>query len=500
VKLIGLEDMRRLTSDPAIDRNPSWSPDGRQIAFVRDGPQSAAIHVVSPLGGGERRVSDFRVSGAAPISWSPDSRYLAASGVERSDAGPSDVGIYLIPLDGGDVRRITPPRLPCDNPALSPDGRELAYVTREAGAALDVVTLDSTFSATGPPRRLVPHVTDWTWGMTWSRDGGQVIYSAQEAGITSLWRVHTDGGTPPERIEVAGTDASWPAIAPSADRLAFSRDLAAHVPYQFEAGQLSRPLLASSQFEGDIDFSPDGHRVTYCANAGEAMEIWTAGADGSTPLQLTRGPGRWQCSPHWSPDGRQIAFDSQGNDYQWHIWTIAADGGGAPRQVTSDSGNVPTWSRDSQRIYYSDRNSHLWRIQLADGQKEQLTHEGDAALARESADGKTFVYQGGGGLRTMPMAGGPSRQIVPCIAGWAISTTPPAIYYVTCSTQSPWGSSNPALHLLNLSTGDDRVLGTLDRYSSISVSALAVSPDGKVIVYDRFAREGHDLMLIENFR
>ena len=322
--------------------------------------------------------------------------------------------------------------------------------------------------------------------MTWSRDGRQVIYSALEAGSTSLWRVHADGGTPPERIEIAGIDAAWPVVAPSADRLAFSRNLGANVPYRFEAGRPSRPLLTSSLFEGQIDFSPDGHRIAYCATSGEAMEVWTAGADGSTPLQLTHGPGRWQCSPHWSPDGRQIAFDSQGNDYERHIWTIAAEGG-APRQVTSDSGIVPTWSRDGQRIYYSSgkngKDFDLWRIQVADGRKQQLTHEGPAVLASESADGKTFVYQGRSALLAMPLAGGPSRQIVPCIAGWSVSRTPPAIYYVTCSTQSAWSSSDPALHVLDPTTGDDRVLGTLERYSAISFSGLAVSPDGKVIAY-----------------
>jgi hypothetical protein len=60
-------------------------------------------------------------------------------------------------------------------------------------------------------------------------------------------------------------------------------------------------------------------------------------------------------------------------------------------------------------------------------------------------------------------------------------------------------SSDPALHVLDPTTGDDRVLA-LERYSAISFSGLAVSPDGKVIAYDRMLREGHDLMLIENFQ
>jgi hypothetical protein len=61
----------------------------------------------------------------------------------------------LIPFDGGDPRLITPPHVQCDNPAVSSDGRELAYVTREPWDGVDVVTLDNTFTATGAPRRLV---------------------------------------------------------------------------------------------------------------------------------------------------------------------------------------------------------------------------------------------------------------------------------------------------------------------------------------------------------
>ena len=89
---------------------------------------------------------------------------------------------------------------------------------------------------------------------------------------------------------------------------------------------------------------------------------------------------------------------------------------------------------------------------------------------------------------------------MPCVAGWAVSTTPPAIYYVTCASQSAWRSADPVLHELRLSTGAVRALGTLERYSPISLTGMAVSPDGKVVVYERLQREGHDLMLIENFR
>jgi Tol biopolymer transport system component len=374
----------------------------------------------------------------------------------------------------------------------------LAYVACKTTCALDVVDLDSEFTPTRPPHTLKAHVSQWIWGMTWGHDGRSVIYGALDAGAESLWRIRTDGGTSSERIEIAGPGA-WPAIAPPGNYLAFSRNLVADVPYRFEPGQPPRPLLASSLFEGQLDFSPDGQQIAYCRVSGGAFEVWSAGVDGSTPRQVTHGPGRWQCSPHWSPDGLQIAFDSQGDDYQWHIWTIAADGG-VPRQVTSDPGNAPTWSRDGLSVYYSGIHWDLWRVRLADGRKQRLTQDGSAFFAHESEDGKTLLYNRRGALVTMPLDGGSPRQIVPCVSGWAVSTTPPGIYYAPCATRSGWGTSNLPLHLLNPSSGEDRILGTLERFSSISPSGLAVSPDGKLIVYDRMVREGHDLMLIENFR
>jgi WD40 repeat protein len=337
------------------------------------------------------------------------------------------------------------------------------------------------------------------WGLTWGRDGRSVIYGALDAGMQSLWRLPADGGAPSERIEIAGPGASWPAIARSGDHLAFSRNLVADVPYRFEPGQPPRPLLASSVFEGLLDFSPDGQQIAYCHVSGGAFEVWAARVDGSEPRQVTHGPGRWQCSPHWSPDGRQIVFDSQGDDYQWHIWTIAAEGG-VPRQVTSDPGSAPTWSRDGLSVYYSGPHRDLWRVRLADGHKERLTQDGFAFFAHESEDGQTLLYNRRGTLLTIPIHGGSARQIVPCVGGWAVSTKPMAIYYTPCAARSHWGSSNLPLHLLNPSSGEDRVLGMLERFSSISLSGLAVSPDGRVIVYDRMVREGHDLMLIENFR
>ena len=76
VTLVGSSDVRRLTSDPLPDGNPAWSPDGRQIAFLRERPDGTTIQLVSALGGPDGKLSDFR--GADSLSWSPDGHWLAA--------------------------------------------------------------------------------------------------------------------------------------------------------------------------------------------------------------------------------------------------------------------------------------------------------------------------------------------------------------------------------------------------------------------------------------
>ncbi len=111
VTAVGSGTATRVTVSPDRDFAPSWSPDGRHIAFVRHetaeslwtpgSPYLTYLYVTSPFGGGARKVSDLTVGS---VSWSPDSRFLVAV----HDSGEPDplTGIYLIPARGGDARRI----------------------------------------------------------------------------------------------------------------------------------------------------------------------------------------------------------------------------------------------------------------------------------------------------------------------------------------------------------------------------------------------------------
>ncbi len=327
VKLVGGSDVHQLTADGPHNMYPRWSPDGRLIAYLRlDQNDHPRLRVMTALGGSDRPLSDTPV--LPGIDWSPDSRFVAAVRVQS----PSKV--LLFPAAGGEPRAVLRSTAAhVVSPAFSPEGRRLAYATCDdpifvSKCIVHVVDLAATLSALGDGRQLTPKPTWRIDTIAWSHDGRSVIYGADEPELMTLWRVAADGSSEPERIEAAGLNAMFPSVTPAGE-LAFSRQTSNTDVYTVEQGREASAVARSSLFDGNPQVSPDGTRVAFCSvQSGEAGEIWTVAADGTDPRQLTRGPGRWQCSPTWSPDGRRIAFDTSTVDGNWHIWMIDAAGGG----------------------------------------------------------------------------------------------------------------------------------------------------------------------------
>ncbi len=516
LKIIGSSEVRRLTTDSAPDVNPAWSPDGRQIAFVRqhaDAQGVGTIHLVSPLGGAERRLSDFHVAISWPpdscsIAWSPDGRWLAASGDTGRDGAGNNPGIYLIPAAGGASRPLPHAKRQAWDvaPAFSPDGHRLAYASCDPGMrvvapACDVYVfeLGTDYVPVSPPRRLTTQGFA-IQGLAWSRDASSIIYDTAGRGPFQLWRIRADGTPSPERVDIAGFGSRKPATVSSRDRLVFERKLPTLGVYSVQPGHTPQPVLVSSVFDFDPQFSPDGQRLAFASRrSGEAVEIWVASADGSNPHQLTHGPGARQGAPAWSPDGQRIAFSSVGDNGHWDVWLMENDGG-SPRQLTADPGdeNVPTWSRDGRWIYFSsDRGGRLdiWRKAVSGGPTERVTTGGSGIVAYESQDAKAIVYQAADAdspLLAQALAGGPPRQLIKCVKAQSFTLAASRIYYAPCDT-----GLQVFVHVLDRATNRDRVLASIT--APFQASNLVVSPDGRTMLVHRYA-ENADLMLIENFR
>ncbi len=371
VKLLGETNALRLTTDPASDLYPEWSPDGKRIAFVRGGPPDRrsppagdapnprrGIYTTSPLGGPEQKLTDFPAFG--PMSWSPDGKWLAVASRTRELNG-----IFLLPADGGEPRRITNPKVPAYDhaPAISRDGRMLAYAAcRGAGlSACDIYVqdLDPAYVPQGSPRRIGNESLSVVHRLTWSRDGESVISDGSLASYvqTYLWRLAVHEARPPQRIEVSGPNVSSPAIAAAGNHLMFSRRLLDYDIWRYHMGGGMEPFIVSSLLDVAPQFSPDGTKIAFASErSGETNEIWVARADGSGLVRMTSRFEQRQGAPRWSPDGNWIAFDSVAQDGVAHIYVIDS-GGGKPRQIAeTHDGIFPSWSRDGKWIYFtSDR-------------------------------------------------------------------------------------------------------------------------------------------------
>jgi eukaryotic-like serine/threonine-protein kinase len=206
--------------------------------------------------------------------------------------------------------------------------------------------------------------------------------------------------------------------------------------------------------------------------------------------------------PNWSPDGRQIAFDSYTDDLHYHIWLIDADGG-TPRRLTTQAGdeNVPVWSHDGRWIYFSgDQGTgrDIWRVPPSGGVPERLTRGASGHFACESPDGKYLLFQlknAESPLMAMELPTGVPRQLVACVRNGGFGVGAEGVYYVPCDS-----TANPPIHVMDLETGRDRRLGTLDGVVE-RVLGLSMSPDdGRTILYTKIGQTSADLMLIENFR
>ena len=177
----------RLTNDAASDVSPAWSPDGQRVVFAsnRDAGEWE-LYTVRADGTGLTRVTTNTVLDLHP-HWSPDGTKIVVS--RDRDDDPGNLDLYVLNSDGTNPVRVTDARRQEYLPRWSPDGRRIAFIADTVvnftggGRVLQAIAI---VDAGGSPRALLTAFSDaGIQGLTWSRDGGRIVFDQSE----ELWTV-----------------------------------------------------------------------------------------------------------------------------------------------------------------------------------------------------------------------------------------------------------------------------------------------------------------------
>jgi len=262
----------RLTSHPARDDLPRWSPDGKKLLFESDrDPGFGEIYVMNADGSSQTNLTnDPRLDFDA--WWSPDGTRILFHGARD---------IYVMNADGSGQTKLTDFDSRDQSAQWSPDGTKIAFESlRDGNWEIYVMNADGSGQT---------NLTNNSAGDTkprWSPDGTRIAFMSSRAGQGQLYAMGADGSNP---VNLA----------------------------------LDNPFSLIK-----LEWSPDGKQILFPQGGPfTPSQLTIIDADGGSPPVVISGPAN-DAEPQWSPDGRQILFVSTGVQFSRDIWVMNADGSG----------------------------------------------------------------------------------------------------------------------------------------------------------------------------
>ena len=526
LKSIDDDRLTRLTAHPGNDHNVAWSPDNREIAFLRWTGQPGRknkIMILSVTGGSEREIGEAW----GGLDWSPDGRLLAIS--DNTEPRSRSNAIYLVNIDGSGRRRVSRPD-PNENvidglPKFSPDGRSIAFIRWiDGGSYIFLSNIE-----TGELRKITTDNFAISW-IEWANDGKEIIFSANQSTTDRLWRISITGGRPimipgftdeVNHFTISRRDQSLAfssyfkntginvmPIDPSTGRQPGAIAEKSSAAATADPGNSTPPpvkktwpcKIDSTRADDSSEFSPDGSKIAFMSSRNGFSDIWIANSDCSSPVQLTVFKQYSVGSPKWSPDGKWLAFDRAVKG-QNDVFTIEISTRRVYRLTENKEHDyLPTWSHDGKWIYFcTDRFgvSQITKVPAEGGEQTQVTTDGGFE-SRASADGRYLYYTRNQRLCVKDLISG-VEQVIPELAAvqitryWTLDRS--RIFYVVRELHG-----RIRVNSFNLSTRQTASIMDLNGWPSMFSGGFSVTADGRLLAISLIDYKTTGISLVRNWK
>ena len=395
--------LKNLTDGKSRDGRPRLSPDGKFVAFHSNRGANTQIFVLSLEDGSIKAVTPLDY-GASNVAWAPDGKSIAF--LANGGDGQS---IWILPLTGGNPSRVTEGSLGAAHPDFSPDGSRMTFISGAAGS-VDIYTVSIS---EGTVKRLTTH-PDQEYQPRWSPDGKWIaFYTTWDRKMTDIWMVPSEGGEPVQITSHLGEDYGL-AWSPDSRWILFTSTRA------FKTDLWAVPVSGGDPVKitnGTLDagwphMSLAGKKVVFLNHS--ASQLMTIPAAGGEPVRVRDG-SRTVENPAYSPDGRFISYVADGHITGFKMRFMTAEGT-EPRGFVDPNDRpdspvlhkAPAWSPDGRRMAFvlnhggGPHTHELWAMSPEGADATLLSDMGIIRFPVWCDEGKTVFFRGQGKLWKVP--------------------------------------------------------------------------------------------------
>ncbi|HKO97462.1 MAG TPA: protein kinase [Pyrinomonadaceae bacterium] len=391
---------RKLPSYFSWGAGPAWAPDGKTIACgagVFSGSLSSTVVSVPASGGTEQPITSQNWVSVSRVQWQQDGSGLVIAAVpELTSAGTQ---LWYVSYPGGQVRRITNDlnAYGTTSLGLTADSKTLVTIQADRSSQIWVVTPGADVSR-------AKQITQGKYDgdtIAWTPEG-RVIYTAPSGEQIDIWSVNADGSDNKQLTADTYTE-SLGCVSADGRQIVFSSNRSGNFNiWKLALGARDQQQLTQGhEMDGQALCSPDGQWILFKSFRQGKPTVWKVPLAGGEPQQLLDKSSAWAAI---SPDGKLVAvryLDEQSNKNKIAVLPF---GGGEVIQSLDVSVNFRDvglgWTDDSRSIIYADgRDSadNIWSVPLAGGPPKQLTNfsSGLVFAFQVSRDGKQIAISRG---------------------------------------------------------------------------------------------------------